>query len=312
MESSPIGVLIMAYGSALGIKEEAIHNYLRHILQYYRKTDPDDVDVQDLRARYQAIGGSPLYEITERIAQGVQDALDLSFPRQFKVYTAMKHSPPFIKDTVIEMRRNGIDKTIAVALAPFRSRLSTEGYYHLVVKAGKVMTPSMQCFPLEDWNLHPLFLMLWKNRINDALRLIGSEPAVIFTNHSLPQHIQQWNDAYPEQFKMTAKVLSQECNLSHWTIAYQSAGGGSQTWLGPHLAEVIQGWKNKGFSEFLLAPIGFLMDHLEILYDLDVEAQSMAKTLNVKVDRTTMPNDDPLFLAMLVDLIREKCSTKSM
>ena len=224
----------------------------------------------------------------------------------------MKHSPPFIEDAVIEMGKNGIDKAIAVALAPFRSRLSTEGYYHLVAKAGKTMTPSMRWFPLGDWHLHPLFLMLWKNRINDALRLIGSESAVIFTNHSLPQHIQQWNDAYPEQFKMTAKVLSQECNLPHWTIAYQSAGGGKQAWLGPYLAEVIQEWKNKGFSEFLLAPIGFLMDHLEILYDLDVEAQSMAETLNVKVVRTPMPNDDPLFLAMLVDLIREKSSKNSI
>ena len=306
MESSSVGVLIMAYGSALLAEDEAIRDYLRHILQYYRHTDPTDTEVQDLKERYQATGGSPLYDITQKIVQGTQRALDLAFPERFQTFTAMKHSPPFIEDVVPEMVRKGIRQAIAIALAPFRSRLSTEGYYRLVMESDQGLDQSIQWSVVEYWNLHPLFLRLWQNRIRDALSLLDIAPMVIFTNHSLPERIHEWNDPYPEVFARTAETLAQQCSLAKWTFAYQSEGGGNQSWLAPQLVDVLKSLKHDGHSEFLLAPIGFLMDHLEILYDLDVLVQSEADTMGINVARTRMPNDDPLLLSMFVDLIREQ------
>lgn len=306
MKSSSVGVLIMAYGSALSAEDGAIRDYLRHILQYYRQTDPTDTEVQDLKERYQATGGSPLYEITQRIVQGTQHALDLAFPQRFQTFTAMKHSPPFIEDVVAEMAGRGIRQAIAVALAPFRSRLSTEGYYRLALESDQGSEQSIRWSVVEDWSLHPLFLRLWKNRVSDALSLLGTAPMVIFTNHSLPERIREWNDPYPEVFAKTAETLARQCSLSKWTIAYQSEGGGNQSWLGPQLVDVLKSLKRDGHSDFLLAPIGFLMDHLEILYDLDVLAQAEADTMGINVTRTRMPNDDPLLRSLLVDMIREK------
>ena len=139
MKSSSVGVLIMAYGSAPSLDDQAIFRYLQHILQYYRKKEPTQEEFQNLKERYHSVGGSPLYSVTEKIAEALQDALNLSFPERFRVDLAMKHSPPFIEDRVSQMAETGVKQAIAVALAPFRSRLSTEGYYRLVRESNKAI-----------------------------------------------------------------------------------------------------------------------------------------------------------------------------
>ena len=303
MRTPPVGVLIMAYGSAPSLDDEAIFGYLRHILQYYRKIDPKQEEFQHLKERYQAIGGSPLYSITENIIRAVQSAFALRSPERFRVYMAMKHSSPFVEDVVGRMAQDGVERAIAVALVPFRSRLSTDGYYRLVRETNTRLDKPILWSFVDDWNLHPLFLQLWQNRIEDALRLHDQSPAVIFTNHSLPAQIRKWKDPYSDQFEATAKALAEKCRLSKWTLAYQSEGGGNQPWLGPDLVAVLQEWKGRGHERFLVAPIGFLMDHLETLYDLDVEAQSEATEMGIELSRTPMPNDDPLLVALLTDVI---------
>jgi len=306
MKSGSVGVLIMAYGSAPSLDDQAISDYLRHILQYYRKTEPTEEECRHLKERYQAIGGSPLYRITENISQALQNTLDQRFPERFQVYWGMKHSPPLIEDVVSQMAKVGVKQAIAVALAPFRSRLSSEGYYRLVQESNSSLDDPIQWSFAEDWNLHPLFLELWRNRIEDILHRQEKTPTVIFTNHSLPARIQEWNDPYTEQFETAAEALAKKCRLSRWTTAYQSEGGGSQPWLGPNLTDLLHELRDEGQDTFLAVPIGFLMDHLEILYDLDLKAQEEAKEMGIVLWRTEMPNDDPLLVAMLADLVENR------
>ena len=303
MESS-LGALIMAYGSPSSLEEKDIFEYLRHILMHYRKTEPTQEEFRYLKERYAAIGGSPLYSITKQLVQAVQETLDLGSPGRFKVYMAMKHSAPLIENVVGEMAKSGLTQAVAVALAPFRSRLSSDAYYKIVRQANNLLDRPLQWSFPENWHLHPCFLELWNQSIEAALSKCTEAPMVIFTNHSLPARIQEWNDPYTQQFEMSAQALAKMCGLSKWATAFQSEGGGNQPWLGPSLMDVIQKSNADGVGAFLLAPIGFLMDHLEILYDLDVEGQVEAKKTGISLDRTAMPNNHPLLVSLVGDLIR--------
>lgn len=300
----PVGVLLMAYGSTPTLQDQDIRKYLTHILQYYRKTDPSPEEFEDLKQRFQKVGGSPLYPITESIVSALQDLLEKSHPGEFRIYLAMKHSPPFIEDGVARMAREGIRRAVALAMAPFRSRLSTDGYYRIVEKSGQRLEQPIDWLFSPDWNLHPSFLELWGQAIQESWQT-KPESVVVFTNHSLPERILQWQDPYPDQFRDTAKALAEKCGLSEWSLAYQSAGGGNQDWLGPGLEQVLGEWKDKGKREFLVAPIGFLTDHLEILYDLDVQAQATASRLGIQLSRTRMPNDHPQMVSLLAQLVQE-------
>ena len=299
----PTAVLIMAYGTSPSLEEHDIRAYLRHILQFYQKTDPTDEEVQNLKHRLEAAGGSPLYDITERIAHAVQRALDTASPDAFHVRTAMKHSPPFIEDVVEELGRDGHTHGIGVALAPFRSRLSTDGYYKLIADASAAQPNPMTWSFVESWNLHPRFLELWEQLIRDALESMPRDTTVVFTNHSLPTRVNHWNDPYPGEFEATARALAARLCLPACTTAYQSAGGGNQPWLGPDVGQVIGELVSRSRRNFLAAPIGFLMDHLEVRYDLDIEGKRGARNLGATLERTKMPNDDPLLVGALVDAI---------
>ena len=307
MENS-VGVLIMAYGSPSSLDEKDIFEYLRHILVHYRKTDPTQEEFQHLKERYEAIGGSPLYSITEKIAEAVQETLNLASPGRFRVHMAMKHSPPLIEDVVREMCESGLTRAVAVALAPFRSRLSSDAYYDAVQQANDQQDRPLQWSFAGNWHLHPLFLELWSKSIEAALSKHDEAPMVVFTNHSLPARIQEWNDPYAQQFEMTAQALARRCALSKWTTAFQSQGGGNQPWLGPSLADVLEESRTDGVDALLLVPIGFLMDHLEILYDLDVEGQAQATRTGISLERTAMPNNHPLLASLLADLIQGKAA----
>ena len=297
------GVLVMAYGSAPTLDDEAIRRYLTHILQYYRGVDPTRAEFEHLKERYQAVGGSPLYPLTEHIVDSLQEKLSERLQNGCRAYLAMKHSPPYIEESVERMAREGITRAAAVALAPFRSRLSTDGYYKLVRDQSEKLDRPIQWSFAGDWNLQPRFLDLWTGLIRKALGKAGNAPLVVFTNHSLPARIRQWRDPYPDQFEATAAALAERSGLSDWTIAYQSRGGGDQPWLGPDLCELMSEHHREGRKSFLAIPIGFLMDHLETLYDLDVEAAKHAKTLGIQFSRTAMPNDHPLLVEALAEIV---------
>jgi ferrochelatase len=209
----------------------------------------------------------------------------------------MKHSPPYVEDAARSIADEGHDRAIGVALAPFRSRLSTEGYYRLAEAANPNGRIAWRF--AADWHLDEGFLALWHERIQEALARASSDAVLILTNHSLPARILDWNDPYPAQFTATAEALALRLGRDAWSTAYQSAGGGDAPWLGPRLFEVVATWMDRGRTEFVVAPIGFLMDHLEVLYDLDVEAARMARELRISIYRTRMPNDDPALVELL-------------
>ncbi len=292
-------VLLMAYGSAPSPDEAAVRAYLDNILGDYRGATATDDDVSNLKSRYEAIGGSPLYEMTGKVARALQDRLDQG-RESFDVRVAMKHSPPFIADAVRGAVESGMVSGVAIALAPFRSRLTGEAYYRAVDDAQGDVGPTW-AFP-DDWHRHPRFLSLWERLIRDAVS--DGEPVVIFTNHSLPARILTWNDPYAEQFSATAGELADRLALERWSMAFQSAGGGNQPWLGPSLFEVVGDWISQGAKEFVIAPIGFLVDHLEVRYDIDIDAANMAQELDVSLRRTAMPNDEPEMVELLEDLVR--------
>jgi len=293
-------VLLMAYGSAPAHTEDGVRAYLDHILNHYRGATATDVEVADLLARYEAIGSSPLYDVTGRVARALQEALDRG-SKPYDVRVGMKHSPPFIADAVNVASEGGAASGVAIALAPFRSRLTSEAYYKEVREASAAH--AMEWVYPPDWHRHPRFLALWERLISDALR-DGEDTVVVFTNHSLPARILQWNDPYPEQFAATAGELADRLGLHKWSLAFQSAGGGDQAWLGPSLFEVIGDWISQGAKDFVVAPIGFLADHLEVRYDIDLDAMKMAKELGVTLRRTEMPNDEPEIVDLLTDLVR--------
>lgn len=294
----------MAYGSAPSTDEESVRAYLTHILQFYRRAAPTDDEVRHLRDRYRAVGGSPLYDITARIVTATQRALDLAAPGAFRVFLAMKHSPPSIEERVRRIADEGFSRGVGLALAPFRSRLSTEGYHQIIRDVNRGLPEPIEWHFPGDWHLHPMFLALWHRRVADARRSMKREPYVVFTNHSLPGRIVGWNDPYPTLFEETAGALAKRCGLREWRIAYQSAGGGRGTWLGPALNDVLTELIGTGHRSILLAPVGFVMDHLEVLYDLDLDAAQMGREHGAHVERTRMPNDDPLLVAMLADVVR--------
>jgi ferrochelatase len=294
----------MAYGTATSASEADVRSYLTHILQFYRETDPSDNDVRYLKARYEAVGGSPFYDITARIVSATGRALDSAAPGAFRVYSAMKHSPPLIADVVRRIAADGHSRAIALALTPFPSRLSSEGYFELVREANGVLPAPLEWRFTESWHLHVGYLALWEGLVREALDGFEQPPVVLFTNHSLPKRIRQWNDPYEEAFAATAGALAERLGLEDWGLVYQSAGGGATPWLGPSIEDALRERAAGGARRVLLAPIGFLMDHLEVLYDIDVMARRLADQLGVRLERTRMPNDDPKFVALLVDVIR--------
>ncbi len=308
--SLPTAVLLMAYGTAPSLDERDVRAFLSHILQFYRKADPTDEEVRSLQDRLDAAGGSPLYEITNRLAHAVQERLNADTPAAFAVRTAMKHSPPFVEDVVREIGRDGHATGVGVALAPFRSRLSTDGYYKVVREANASSSNPIDWSFAEDWNLHTRFIDMWEAAIRDGLSSLPDDTVVIFTNHSLPARIAEWNDPYPDSFQATARALAERLGFATCTTAYQSAGGGNQPWLGPDVKEVLDEWVASGHEHFLAAPIGFLMDHLEVTYDLDVAAKTHANQLGASFERTRMPNDDPRFVEMLVDVVRREADRR--
>lgn len=295
-------VLLMAYGSAPTNTEEGVRTYLDNVLGHYRGATATDAEVADLKVRYEAIGGSPLYDMTGRVARALQNALDRG-QEIFDVRVAMRHSPPFIEDAVRAASKTGAKSGIAVALAPFGSRLTSEGYYKEVEKASEGC--DLTWWYASDWNLHPQFLTLWERLIRQALdETDATDTVVVFTNHSLPARILNWNDPYPTQFSATTGELADRLGLDRWSLAFQSAGSGNEPWLGPSLFEVVGDWISQGAKDFVIAPIGFLVDHLEVRFDLDIDAANMAKELGVSLRRTEMPNDEDEMIELLVDLVR--------
>ena len=276
----------MAYGTPATPAD--VEGYYTHVR---RGRPPTEEQLADLRRRYDAIGGtSPLLARTRAQADGLQAALGDGW----QVALGMKHAAPFIEDGAAALAAEGVDHGVALVLAPHYSALSVGEYM------GRATAGAVALTPVNSWHLEPALIELLAERVRDALGHVGAGALVLFTAHSLPSRILETADPYPTQLEETAAAVAAAAGVTEWQVAWQSAGRTPEPWLGPDILEVIKGLDR----DVVICPCGFVSDHLEVLYDIDVEAQRVAREVGVRLARTASLNDDPRFLAMLADVVR--------
>ena len=323
MGEAPIGLLVMAYGTASG--PDDVERYYTDI-RGGRPPAPEHL--LELRERYAAIGNRfPLLDITTRQAQGLAGVLNGGAGREaFRPYLGMKHSPPFIEEGVARMRADGIERAVGIAMAPHWSGMSVETYVDRVEKVAAEGGPA--CSFVRWFHDRPEFVDLLAERVAAALRRLDPADrdgaAVVFSAHSLP--VRTVDDGserclrctaprceasctYRDQLEETAILVAGRLGLPNAVAtAWQSAGRTADPWWGPPLDDVVRRLAGEGHPAVVVCSAGFVADHLEILYDLDVEAREVAKEAGIGFERTEMPNDDPAFLAALAAVVREHLS----
>src|SRR5216683_3264878 len=281
------GVLCMAYGSPAGTDEnDGIEPYFTHI-RGGRKPSPEAL--AELRERYRAIGGSPLTEITRAQARALAARLGLP------VFAGMKHAPPFIADAAAEARSAGIERLVGLPLAPHYAEMSLGAYFASLRQAwdGELIT-------VRGFHDHPAFITAVEALIADATAHFKPE-RIFFTAHSLPARIETAGDRYRERLLESCRLVAAGSQLPEWEFAFQSASHTGEPWLGPDLLEALA---HAGARRALVCPIGFVADHLEILYDIDVEAMAFARQRGMELRRTQSFNARPEFIDALAAVVR--------
>ena len=316
----PVGVLLMAYGTPN--TPEEIEPYYTDI-RGGRKPSPELL--AELTERYQMVGGrTPLLEISQAQAAGLQRLLDAESPGRYRVYLGMKHWHPYIEAAIREMRRDGIEQALAVALAPHYSRMSIGQYIERietaqrkiadeVVAHGEPAPEPINFTAVESWAVEPVFLEALAGQVRAALhdKFTADERNrvfVLFTAHSLPQRIKTWDDPYDRELMATSSAVAGLLALAdgRWDFAFQSAGRTPEPWLGPDILDKTRELVERGERWILVCPVGFIAEHLEIFYDIDVEAKQLADELGVHLERIEMLNATPPLIEALAAVVRRQ------
>ena len=276
----------MAYGSPE--RPEDIPAYFSDI-RSGRPVRQEAVD--ELVERYRRIGGSsPLNRITEAQGAGLQEATGLP------VYVGMKHWEPWIQDAVERALANGAERLVGLVLAPHYSRLSIGGYRDRLEAA---LDGRAELAFVESWHDHEPYVELLADRVR------GTDAHVVFTAHSLPERILAEGDPYSDQLLETSALVAERAEVADWSFAFQSESATGEPWLGPDILVELETLHERGVGKVLVAPVGFVCDHLEILWDLDVEAREKAAQLGLELDRIESLNADPEFIDALVALVKK-------
>ncbi|WP_018130660.1 ferrochelatase [Effusibacillus pohliae] len=305
MSKKTIGVLAMAYGTPASLDEaEAYYTHIR------RGRKPSPEQLQELIDRYVKIGGvSPLNEITRKQTEGLERILNqTSRNLAYRVYMGMKHANPFIEDAVKQMAEDGIREAVGLVFAPHYSMMSIGAYMEAAKKGAEQFGGPSFTFVMQ-WHMQPQFLQAVARRLQAAMNRFPAgereQVRLLFTAHSLPERILQMNDPYPQQLRETAAKLAEMIGHANWGFAWQSAGRTPEPWLGPDVLDVLRQLAKQGTRSVLICPVGFVADHLEILYDIDVECQALASELGMTMVRTAMLNADEDFLQALAAVVWE-------
>ena len=277
----------MAYGSPSLAKD------VRPYLEDIRGGRPvSDGAVEELAERYRRIGGrSPLDDVTE--AQRAALERELSVP----VFVGMKHWHPRIAEAVESALAGGAGRIVGLVLAPHYSRLSIGEYRERLEAA---VAGRAEVVLVESWHDHPGFVDVVADRVRER------DAWVVFTAHSLPERILDEGDPYRDQLHETSRLVAERAGLERWSFAFQSASPTDEPWLGPDILEELDRLHAAGERKVLVAPVGFVSDHLEILWDLDIEARERAAELGLELDRIESLNDDPAFVRALAELVEER------
>jgi ferrochelatase len=303
----PIGVLVMAHGTPHSVDDlPAFYTEIR------RGSPPPPELLADLERRYRALGGtSPLNERTAAQVEGIRRALDERAPGRFRVAGGAKFAAPRIADAVDTLGREGVSRLIGLVLAPHFSTASVGDYARRAQAAADALAPGgggpLDLEMIDHWHLAPGFVSLVAARVRDAL---GALPAparrqaeVVFTAHSVPARLVDDGDPYPVHVLESATAIAEAAGLDRWSVAWQSAGRTPDAWLGPDVRDVIASLPGAGASAVVVCPVGFVSDHLEVLYDVDIEAGAAARDAGIVFARTASLNDDPEFCTVLAGVV---------
>ena len=287
-------ILLLAHGAPESLDQ--IDQYLLNV-RGGRPLPPPVVE--EIRSRYAAIGGrSPLRELTERQARALQALLGIP------VYIGMRNGEPYILDTIRQMAADGVTRAVAICMAPQYSSMSVGFYFRRTREALEQSGAAIEIAWVESFHRHPLLVAAFAERIRTVWN--GDRTPLLFTAHSLPEKVLATGDPYDGEVKATAAAVAAELHLEHWDFAYQSQGLTDEKWLGPTVESRLDALAAAGHAELVLAPIGFVCDHVEILYDVDVLFHNYAAARGIALRRPESLNDSPLFIRALAEVARER------
>ena len=295
-----LGLIVMAYGTPRTTAE--IEPYYTHIR---RGRPPTPELLAELTGRYEAIGGiSPLAERTEAQRAAIARALDDRMPGRWEVVLGQKHAAPFIEDGIADLAAAGVTDAVGLVLAPHWSSFSVGEYQRRAADAGEGRGLGLHA--VDRWHLLPAYLDFLAEAVRDARATLPADHKVLFTAHSLPERVLV-DDPYPDELRESAAAVAERVGLSpwpDWALCWQSAGRTPEPWRGPDILEVLRDLGATGRTQgVLVCAQGFTSDHLEVLYDLDIEADRVARESGLAFARTRSLNDDDAVMAALADVV---------
>ncbi len=300
-------MILMAYGAPATLDDVA--DYFTHIRGGRR---PPPERIEELMGRYRLIGDvSRLLKITEEQARALQARLDGDGGLPVRVFTGMRHSRPFIADRVPDIATSGVRRLVGLVLAPHFSSMSVGKYHAILREALATLDAPPALIEVKSYHDHPAYLAAvvaaLRETLADVRRESGEErpQRVVFPAHSLPARILAEGDPYQDQVETTARLAAAATGVDRWEVAFQSASPTGEPWLGPDFIERIRAAGEAGECLVVVAPIGFVSDHLEILYDVDILARKAAADAGVRLWRTPSMNTRPDFIVALATVVRE-------
>ena len=302
-----LSVLLMSYGGPERLED--VPAFVRDI-RGGRPTPQPIIDA--VTENYRRIGGrSPLLAITRRQAAALEAALNADAPSylRYRVYVGMRHWQPRIADALAQMHAEGVTRAVVLPVSPHYSIFNTTRYFDALEQALIAEEDPNALFDgvyVHGYHDHPLLIEAWARRVQESLVAAPPDAHVIFSAHSLPVRAIEAGDPYAEQVQETARLVAEALALpaERWSVAFQSAGKSPEPWIGPVLLDRLGELAEAGASGVLIAPIGFVADHVEVLYDLDIQAREAAERLGLPFARVPSLNDDPTFVAALADVVR--------
>lgn len=307
--SEPIGVLLMAYGGPESMSE--IPGYLADIRDG-RPTTP--AVLAEISRNYEAIGGrSPISALTRLQADGVEHALNpLGEPARFKMYLGMRHWAPWIEDTVGQMSADGINRAVSMVLAPHYSGMSVARYQAKIADGLAMYRTTIDFAHVDSYHTAPGLIEALSDRVRAGMaRWPDSDREsvhVLFSAHSLPERIIRAGDPYDAQVHETAQLVADRAGVppDRWSWSYQSAGRSPEPWLGPTYPDHLAALASRGVRNVVSVPVGFVSDHVEVLYDIDIDGRRIAHSLGMRLERPPSLNDDPRFVQQLALIVADR------
>lgn len=299
----PVAVLLMAMGGPDCL--ENVEAYLMDV-RGGRATSPELVE--EIRQRYRVTGGkSPVLGITQEVGRVLEQRLNGSTEQRYRCYVGLRHWHPYIKETYARLLEDFPERIIGLCMAPQYSSLSIGAYMKKVEEARRELASETPISFVTSWHRHPLLIASIAGNIHQTLQKfpveVRSGVPILFTAHSLPERVVAMKDPYPEEVKGTVQAVCEQLGSQPTRFAYQSQGRSGEKWLGPTVEETLAELAQEGHRHVLVAPIGFICDHVETLYDIDIELKQLAQTKGLQLERIPMLNASEALIDIVTSVV---------